>query len=72
MMHNSQNKMLIMLIDLEGYNPKNSKKTKSREETLINQKHCMMLETRSLMYSKMEFFRLKMNFEKKSRQMKSN
>ena len=63
-MHNSQNKMLTMLIDLESYNPKNSKKIKSREETLINQKHCMMLETRSLMYSKMESFPFKDRFRK--------
>ena len=57
--------MLKQLTDLEKYDPKNPDKINSRKETLI-QRSSIITGIMSLRHLKTEFFRLKMDFEKKS------
>ena len=63
---NDQYQMLRQLKVLEKYDPKNSHKINSKKETLINAKKCIITGIMSLRHLRTEFFRLKMDFEKKS------
>ena len=63
---NSQYKMFELLNDLKGYNPTKLDKIKPEEETLNDAEKLYKNRSNVITHLKIEFFRLTMDFKKKS------